>query len=101
LVVLSGISIALHASRTFFVWAVVWGDRDELDVDRREVGDDAVEVGGVADVAEEAGHAVERGVESEIVEERPQAAAAGPTSQHDLVGSWFGHGLRLTARRRR
>ena len=45
------------------------GDRDDLEVDRCEVGQDAVEVGGVADVADEAGHAVGCGVDGEIVEE--------------------------------
>ena len=34
------------------------GDRDDLEVDRGEVGHDSVEMGGVTDVADETGHAV-------------------------------------------
>lgn len=37
---------------------LVRGDRNDLEVYRCEVGQDAVEVGGVADVTDEAGHDV-------------------------------------------
>jgi hypothetical protein len=59
------------------VRGVVRGHRDDLEVDRREVGQDAVEMGRVADVADEAGRGIRRvvpgQVDGEVVEEgRPR-----------------------------
>ncbi len=67
-------------------------DRDQLGVDRREVGQHAVEVGGVVDLTDEAGDAGGGVVAGEVVEQRAEDASAGPSPDHDLVGGGLEHG---------
>lgn len=50
------------------------------------MSDDPVEVGGVANVTDQAGDTVEVVIDREVVKQRPQEAGGGTTFDDDLVG---------------
>ncbi|MEZ5258614.1 MAG: hypothetical protein R2705_17475 [Ilumatobacteraceae bacterium] len=71
-------------------------DRDQLGVHRRQVGDEAVQVGGVTDPAAEPGDPGLVVVHGEVVHERNEQVTGDSPSQHDLVGGCFGHAVTIT-----
>ena len=74
-------------------WRAGWGEADDFDCPRSEVGHHAVEVGRVAYDADQPGSIGPGVVHVELVEERLEQAFGGLAPDHDLVGRWLVHGF--------
>jgi hypothetical protein len=74
-----------------------WADRNELGSDGCQVGDNPVEVGGVADIAGQPSNPVDAVLDSELVEQRTQETRCGTPFDDYLVGGRCVHAATIAA----